>query len=234
MRQIARKFYRNFLDVSFEIIKGYRISHKSFAKRVTYKNPEIAFELQNKNTPMLLYASHQCNWEWFALSMHVHLSVPAIILYKPLQNPAADAFMKSMRTRFNGKVAASKEAARIILRTKKQHNIFGIAADQSPPRDHVHWARLFGIESDFYPGLVNLPLLMQGAAYYGRTIRTGRGHYEIELVKLADPPFEKGDYTVLKRYIEENERIISEYPEDYLWPHNRWKHTRNENEELIH
>lgn len=221
------------MDVVVEVLKGTTIAESELAKRVVFKNPEIVFEQQSANKSVLFYASHQCNWEWMALASRSHLTAPGDVIYKPLENKRTDDFIFNMRARFGGRPIAKDQAAREILRLKNEHRIIGLVADQSPPRDNVHWAHFFGVETDFYPGLVQLPYLMQVPAVFGRIVRIKRGYYEVELIKIGEPPYEKGDFTVLQNYIKETERLIEDYPEDYLWTHNRWKHTREENEEII-
>lgn len=231
--KITNQFYRNFADVVVEILKASTISEKEINRRVKYLNPEISFEEQKKGKSLLIFTTHQCNWEWLALASGGQLSVPGDPIYKPLQNPEADKFMYDLRAKFGGVPLSKDKAGRELLRSRDQHRIIGIVADQSPPREHVHWAHLFGIESDFYPGLVQLPYLMQATAVFARGVRKKRGFYELELIKIGEPPYEKNDFTVLQNYIKELEKSIKDHPADYLWTHNRWKHTRDQNEEII-
>lgn len=231
--KIAIQFYKRFSDILVEVLKARTISRKELDRRIRFINPEITFELQKENKPLLFFASHQCNWEWMAQASGIKLSVPGDVIYKPLDNKQADAFSRKIRSRFGGNPIPKDSAAREILQSKNQHRIIGLVADQSPPRNHVYWAKFLGLETDFYPGLVQLPYLMQAEAVFGRITREKRGYYNVELVPIGHPPYEKGDTSVLRRYIEEVEKLITENPADYLWSHNRWKHTRMENEEMI-
>ncbi|MEM9340763.1 MAG: lysophospholipid acyltransferase family protein [Bacteroidota bacterium] len=233
INQIVKDFYKGFCDVVVEILKATTISEKEISRRVRFVNPEIIFQAKEKSESILFYASHQCNWEWMALASGANLTVPGDVIYKPLQNENADQFIYTMRSRFGGKPISKDKAAREILRLKGKHRIIGLVADQSPPREHVHWAHFLGVETDFYPGLVQLPYLMQAPAVFGRITKAKRGFYEVELIKIGEPPYEKDDFSVLQNYIRETERLIEDHPEDYLWTHNRWKHTREENEEII-
>lgn len=233
IREISTKFYRGFCDVVVEVLKATSISEREIAKRVKFINPEIIYEAKEKNQALLFYASHQCNWEWMALASRAHLKIPGDVIYKPLQDKKADQFIYNMRSRFGGRPISKDIAAREILRLKNQHRIIGLVADQSPPRENVHWAHFFGLETDFYPGLVQLPYLMQVPAVFGRIVRVNRGYYEVELIKIGEPPYTKGDFSILQNYIRESERLIEDFPQDYLWTHNRWKHVREENEEII-
>jgi KDO2-lipid IV(A) lauroyltransferase len=85
LNRIADKFYKNFSDVTLEVLKSISLNKKSLGNRVHFKNPEITFELKEKNQPLLFYASHQCNWEWMAQASGLKLSVPGDVIYKPLE-----------------------------------------------------------------------------------------------------------------------------------------------------
>lgn len=216
-----------------EVIKSVTISDKQMRKRMIVKNPEVADEARNQNKPLLLFGSHTGNWEWMGHCPGFHMNTPGDMIYKPLQNKKADQFTYEFRSRFGANPISKDIAARELLRRKNEHRIIGLVADQSPPRSHVFWSMLFGIESDFYPGIIQLPYLLQVPAYYGHLRRLKRGYYELEFIKIGDPPYQKKDYRVLGNYIKALENNIKESPEDYLWTHNRWKHTREENEEII-
>ena len=233
LNEIANKFYKRFSEILVETLKSATISEKEIAKRVVFKNPEIFIRHKEAGKSVLIYASHQCNWEWMAMGGRTYFPIPGDPIYKPLQNKKADKFIYDIRSRFGSKPLSKDIAAREILRQKDTFRIIGLVADQSPPRDHVFWTHFFGQETDFYPGLVTLPYLMQAATVFCRIKRIKRGYYEVEVVDIGHPPFEKKDYSVLKNYIEETEKLISQAPENYLWTHNRWKHTRLENEEII-
>lgn len=216
-----------------EVLKATTMKEEELAKRITFINPEIIYEQHRKSRPVLFYASHQCNWEWMALACNANLTGPPDLIYKPLQNKKADRFIHRLRARFGAQLVPKDKAARRILKRKGTHRVIGLVADQSPPREHVHWAHFLGMETDFYPGLIQLPYLMQATAVFGRMVRKRRGYYEVEIVQIGEPPYPKKDYSVLENYVRETERLIKKYPEDYLWTHNRWKHTRQEHEELI-
>lgn len=233
VEKITDQFYRRFLEVVAEIIKAYTISEEELRKRVHFTNPELTFDLQTAQKPLLFFAAHQCNWEWMALASGLHLSTSGSVVYKPLQSKKADHFVKTVRSRFGGSPISKEAAPRQLLQLRNQHCIIGLVADQSPPRQKVYWAYAFGKESAFYPGLVQLPYMMQAHAVFGRIKRKKRGYYEVELSPIGSPPYAKNDKTVLRRYIEEMEQLIQDSPEDYLWTHNRWKHSRTDKEEMI-
>ena len=53
--------------------------------------------------------------------------------------------------------------------------------------------------------------------------RVKRGYYEITLSVLADDPRQLAEGEITRRYAQNMEKMIREYPADWLWSHKRWK-----------
>lgn len=233
VRLVRKDFYRNLTDVSLEVFKTLRMGREEFNKRVRIKKNEAFEEIRNQNGPFLLFASHQCNWEWLGHAVAVQL-VPLDSIYKELHSKNGDRLMKLIRARFGNRLIPAQTAGK-VLRNNMEHRGGGILADQTPTRRNKGktWARFLGRDTPFYKGIFALPFLTQHPCYYIDMIRISRGKYEAKISKLAQPPFEKNDYSILESYIKHSESTIQANPSDWLWSHNRWKYARVENEELI-
>ncbi len=234
IEEIADDFYKNFCDLIVELFKTLTISKEEIKKLSVLKNPELFDQHENKDKEVLTYSLHFANWEWLALGMSTGSDYPCSPIVHVQSSGFADEYMSTIRGRFKGIALPKQSAARYIIRNKdKKYNI-GILADQSPPQNQSkHWVRFLGRETAFINGLSNLPYLTQLPCFFARFKRIARGRYEIEMVKIGDPPYEKGDLTVLKNYVRESEALIRSEPAQYLWSHKRWKYEREENEELI-
>ena len=235
VKQMADEFYKNFLNTIVEVIKALSISKKEITKRIKYKNTAIVEELRKQNKPILLYPFHYCNWEWLLLSMSINFDKSQFsFIYEELSNKKIDKLIYRMRSKFDAHPIKRDVVARQLIKMKNDHHMIALGADQTPPRNHGFWTHFMGLETNFSTALVNLPYLMQAHAVFVKMMKIKKGHYEIELLPMASPPYNKKDYRVLMGYIKEMEKIINKKPQYYLWSHNRWKHTRNKNEELIH
>lgn len=62
--------------------------------------------------------------------------------------------------------------------------------------------------------------------------RIRRGYYEFEFVRIGEPPYKKGDVSMIVKNAEELEKQILKTPENWLWSHNRWKYIRRKDEKL--
>ncbi len=72
-------------------------------------------------------------------------------------------------------------------------------------------------------GGIGLAQRLGFAAVYMKYVRTGRGHYRIEYVKICDDASQMSQDDLLRRYYELLEEEIIETPANWLWSHKRWK-----------
>ena len=233
LQSVRRAFYQNLTDVSLEVFKSLRMDRQAFEQRVKIVRNDAFEEIKSRQRPFLLYASHQCNWEWLGLAVAVQLA-PLDSVYKTIKKESVNELMKQLRSRFGTRLVSNKEAAR-ALRAQEGFRGAGLIADQTPTRRNKGkvWAPFLGQDTAFYKGIFALPYLTQQTAYYIHMTRKDRGVYEAEIVKLADPPHSKNDYSLLDKYIRNSASAIQTHPANWLWSHNRWKYARGEGEELV-
>lgn len=230
---IRKKFYRNLTDVALEVFKTLRMGRSDFEAKVKLIHNDAFNEIAQRKSPFLLYASHQCNWEWLGTAIGLQLA-PLDPIYKEIQHTGSSNLMVEIRSKFGNRPIPAKEAGR-VYRYQKDFRGGGVIADQSPTRKNKSkaWANFMGRETPFYQGIFVLPYLTQLPVYYVSVVRLSRGEYQVELRKMTDPPYQKDDHQVLEKYIQFSEIAVRAYPSDWLWSHNRWKYRRSENEELI-
>jgi len=80
-------------------------------------------------------------------------------------------------------------------------------------------------------GINQLSILTQYPVIFFVSRKVNRGYYEYELIKIAEPPYDRSDFRIVENYVKATEKIIREQPEGWLWSHNRWKNTREEMKE---
>jgi len=234
LNKIADGFYKNFCDLIVEIFKSLTISMEEISARCEVENPEMFDRHDCPDKEVLMYSIHNANWEWLALGLSAGSEHPCSPIVQVQSSDFANEYMKIIRSRFKGVAIPKSSAARFIVRNKDQKINIGILADQSPPHNQSkHWVNFMGVETPFINGLSNLPYLTQLPCYFSHFRRVERGKYSINLVKLGEPPFKKGDLSILRKYVIESEALIRSDPTQYLWSHKRWKYEREENEELI-
>ena len=136
---LAKKFYRQFAQVGLEIARARYMDETDFRERVEILNPELIAECSGgMRQSVIILTIHQGNWEWMLHGLATTLGVPLDPVYKPLHSPAADRFMREVRSRFGSRPVAISEATRDILRRRREFRLLVMVADQSQLLDSLH------------------------------------------------------------------------------------------------
>ena len=84
-RDIAKKFYHNFLDAFVESIKFISISKLQIQKRSTC-DFDLINQLSAKGYDVHIMAGHQFNWEFGNALAAINLTAPFVGIYMPISN----------------------------------------------------------------------------------------------------------------------------------------------------
>ncbi|MGA0556839.1 lysophospholipid acyltransferase family protein [Larkinella sp. VNQ87] len=228
LRQIAQNFYRNLADVLVETLKLPGMSPEELKRRVLFTNSELVKEKLAKGQPVLIMASHQCNWEWAPSASVVH-GMPADAVYKKLANPLSERLVHYIRSNFGAKPIPMKGLLREMATRRNEPRLIPLVADQIPDQPEFgYWTTFLHQETPFYPGTERLARSFNLPVFYTEMIRTRRGHYTMTFYLIAEPPYQHlPDGEIINRYRDYLEQTIRHHPADWLWSHKRWKHQRD-------
>lgn len=228
---LTEQTFRNLADLFVESIKGIGISRDELERRMTITASTRVRELAEKGTPLIFLTAHYCNWEWLLLYSCMHLPHPLMVAYQPFHDQQFDEFMLKARTRFGGTAVPSTELIRQILLNRKSLKTLALLADQSPSRnERKYWTTFLNQETAFIDGTDILAWLTKMPVVFVNTRRRKRGHYDVSLEMIAEPPYEKNSHTIVERYARELEAMIQADPSSWLWTHRRWKFSRSDND----
>lgn len=233
IKQIAKKYFRHFGDITVETIKLYSIKLATLQKKVSYRNPEIMKEMYNKGKDIILISGHYGNWEILldspSCSKHKYS-----VIYKTLTNPLFDDFFKKTRTRFGANVLPMNLAFRSIVNDKKQdiRTVTYFVADQSPV-ETKYWTRFLNQETPIFEGPEKIARKLKMAVIFMDITRPRRGHYEIILTPICEDASQTKEHEITNAHVRILEKKIRETPEFWVWSHRRWKRKRPKGVELI-
>jgi KDO2-lipid IV(A) lauroyltransferase len=225
---VRRRYYQGFADVLVEVIKSATLDPDAVRQRVRILNLELPRALLAQGKSVLLVAAHQCNWEWMLLSLSLELGFPLDAAYKPLVDSWAEREMKTLRTRFGGRLVPAKELLPDILKRRDIVRAIAMVADQEPTTsERKHWTRFLNRDTAFYMGPEEIARITRYATFFIKMRRTKRGYYEMELQTLSEAgeTLQTGELT--ERYARIVETQIRASPPDWPWSHKRWKLKRN-------
>ena len=224
---LTEQIFRNLADVLVETIKGIAISREELESRMEINIPQSIQALANQGQPLMFLSAHYGNWEWLALYCSIHLPRPIMSAYQPFHNQRFDDFMLKTRTRFGGTMVSATDLIRQIIKQRKIIKALALLIDQTPARhERKYWTKFLNQDTAFIDGTDSLAFLTGMPVVLVSMKRQKRGHYEVSLKLIAEPPYSKKDQTVVKRYARELEATILSDPSNWLWTHRRWKLSR--------
>ncbi len=222
-----RGFYRNFMDVMVESIKGQTISADELDRRVELVGMDLVRDELRAGRIAVLATSHVCNWEWTLQAVSKNLGFPMDAAYKPLHNEYWDRLFLTLRSRFGANMVPDRRVPMHVLRRRKQPRAVAMVADQDPTLASArHVTAFFGHETTFYYGPEAIVRAVGGPLYYVAVERTRRGHYRVEMERIVAHDEELPEGAMTDRYAARVEAQIRAHPSDWLWAYRRWKKRR--------
>jgi len=224
---LVKKFYTNLTDILLEGIKAFTMTRKQVIKRHKVINIQDIKEYFDKGVSIVAVAAHYTNWEWGSMSGGLQLHHKTIALYKPLNNPWVDRFVRYSRSKYGTELASIFKTIQTFEENKDQPVVYILASDQSPTRSNrIEWLNFLGRETAFLYGPEKYARKYNYPVFYVDIQRKKRGYYELELKLIAENPRELPGGEIIRRYANELENAIIKNPENWLWSHRRWKLTR--------
>lgn len=228
IRQTRSAFYRNFADVSVEIVKAVTMKAGDVNRRVTLENPEEARAAMDAGQSIIIVTSHNCNWEWALLKLCLEMGHPVHATYKPLKGRWGDRLMMTIRSRFGAEMIPARRLLMRVMRYRGPSRIIAMVADQAPTSSGVrYFTRFMGLDTAFFIGPEAIAKAGKLPVYYIAMRRVSRGFYRIRFVRIAAAGEELPTGTVIERYAAEIESLTRERPPDWLWNYRRWKVQRD-------
>jgi KDO2-lipid IV(A) lauroyltransferase len=228
LNNLLYRFYGYLTDQIVEFFKGASITKDEILDRYEIKNEEVVTDFIKKGIPVLLVAGHQGNWEWAIHRLGLSKN-PHDIIYQKLNNPTFNEFTKLVRSRFGHIVLLEKRESILLTRERKDiPRVICLAADQAPQKpESAYWTTFLHQDTAFFTGMERFAREYNYPVVFAEAIRTKRGKYTLTYELIANAPFEElAPGEIIERFARRLEKSINEYPEQYLWSHRRWKHTK--------
>lgn len=202
------------------------LNKDNIKKYVEFDRPEVLWAALEEKKGVVMLACHMDNWEWLGAALAMN-GFPLSAVEKPQPNRVYSDFMNELR-RNAGQEIFARGSNEIIgcARAMKKGRMLGLIADQDGGYDGI-----------FVPFLGKMASTPQGPAYFARKFKApiipifivrnpdGYGHKAI----VRDPiryeftgDTKADDYNVTLKMTQEVEKIIKEYPDNWLWFQHRW------------
>src|SRR5262245_14378223 len=228
LRHIEERCYRHQCDVAIEWLKLMTMDAEEVRGRVR-ANLEVGYELLERRQSAIFVLGHCGNWEW-AIPVAV-LSFPSALIhvvYHPLRHTGFDDLIRSVRTRFGGRLTPIDQAPRAIVRLRNELVATFLVADQRARSRNPYITGFLNQPTAFLRGPERLARSLDVPVVYVEMTRVERGRYEVNLEWLCEDPSTTSEGEITERFARRLERQIRTTPEDWLWLHRRWRDRRAE------
>jgi heptosyltransferase-2 len=225
-RRIGRESCRRLVETGLLSLATPYLDERRY-RRIVTASPELqaAYSLQHSDPAATLICSpHLAYWEaQTAMSLVVTGPFPEFgIIFRPLDNPAADALVKSSRERFGMKLLSRKEGFAEALKILRRRGFVGVLFDQN--------AGLQGALTTLFDRVCStteLPGLMAekfNARVYGIfPVRRGFWRVEISVHRIEHDASSASVTLGLNRWLETLLRSDENLCASWLWAHDRWR-----------
>ena len=139
--------------------------------------------------------------------------------------------MRENRKKWGTELVSIREVKKMFDAKDKRPSMYFFGADQSPGNPKgAHWMTFLNQDTacnkgpEFFARRYRLPVI------YFDVQRIKRGYYSVTMKLIEEDPVNTSSGEITENYMHTLEKLILKKPEDYLWSHRRWKHSRKKNE----
>lgn len=185
---------------------------------------EAIVRQQTTPEPIILAAAHMAYWESLScLPLVVPKPFPEMgAIFRPVDNPALDAWIKATRERFGISLLSRKQGFQEALRFLRRRSIIGVLFDQNAGLQGA-LSTLFGrvCSTSELPGLLAQKFDARVYAFFPE--RLGFWHVRLHAEPIVSDGTITGVTLGLNRWLETKLIGSDNYCASWLWAHERWK-----------
>lgn len=221
---LTRRVFEHYGRCVIEFLRSPTMSRAELDARVTCEGFEHIEQARAAGRGVIFVSGHIGNWEilgrWGALIRDLPLTVVA----KDTKNPALAAYLRKMREGSGFGVLSMGESARSLLKVLRRGEIICLLADQNSGDMFVPF---FGIPTGTAFGPASLALHSGAVLLPIYCLSTKEGNFHIRcfppVSAIPTNDREADQRRITTELNQRLEAVVREYPDQWLWLHNRWK-----------
>jgi KDO2-lipid IV(A) lauroyltransferase len=227
VRAIARKMFRHFGRLLFEMLKFSTLSPAAMLQRVEFEGEDRARLAYAQGRGVLFFTGHFGFWELHAIVHGLQLR-PIGVLARALDNPHLNALLENVRNRTGNSVIYRQGAVRRVLKTLAAGEGVALLIDQHMHSADAVWVDFFERPAATTSTLAVLALRTGAPVVPVFAVPLGDGRYRMIYEHVVEPPEGEGPEAVrefTQRCTDVLEMYVRRNPELWLWMHRRWRDT---------
>jgi KDO2-lipid IV(A) lauroyltransferase len=223
--------FRSLGRLLLALARAPRINAGNVGDWISYQGLEHYQSAKQAGKGALIATAHLGNWELSAYT-HALMTEPMSVMVRPLDNPLIDALVERRRALSGNHLIYKKDAARHVLKALKSNQAVGILIDQNASPSEGVFVDFFGRKACANAAFVKFAYhssakVIPGFAFWDDAERRYILRFYPEIPMTGDAC---ADTQRIHSFLE---RVIRQYPDQWMWIHRRWK-TRPEDEPPIY
>ncbi|MGB4102005.1 MAG: lauroyl acyltransferase [Alphaproteobacteria bacterium] len=219
-----KKIIRGMWDNLGRVVAEYpHLSNLIAKNRIAIVGQEWLVDMAQQGRGGLIISGHLANWETGPVTS-AHFGAPMAVIYRAPNNPYVDWLIKRARLKVSaGAVPKGTDGAIRLMRHLRNKGCVGILIDQK--LNEGIDVPFFGIKARTTPAPAELGIRFGCPMVLARCIRRQGAYFSIEIRPVVLPHTDSriADVAALTHTLTAQlESWIREYPEQWLWLHNRW------------
>lgn len=226
-RAILYRAYRNIGRSAAESAQMVELNRDSVQRYVRIDDIERWQQAVNRPGGAIIVTAHFGSWELLAYAQGLY-GRPVTIVHKSFPNPMVDHIVNHIRSRAGTRHLRKKRAAREALRALREGALLVTPIDQNQKRQDGVFVTLFGIPACTTPGPARLAMRTGAPIVPAFLVRDGESDQhrlivlpDIEVAQTGDR--ERDIAATMQRCSDVVERMLLNYPEQWIWFHRRWR-----------
>ncbi len=235
IRHIESRIFRHFGMLGAEFLRFPVLSEEWLRKHVTIEGLDLVRELLGKGQGVLAFISHFGNWEMISKRLALDVATPIHVVTRKIRDPKVDRFIREHRAMHGGarSISAEGDGIRPILSALRRNEIVVMAQDQSAAPPEGIFSPFYGRLAGTHPAAARIALKLGIPLLPAFNARISREAHQVRFgpslcFKECPDPLYSSNQKIQWMVDRENALIetrIREFPDQWIWMHNRWKHT---------
>jgi KDO2-lipid IV(A) lauroyltransferase len=223
---IIKDFYQLFADWLIEVSFMYAHDWEAIRERFEIKNLHLFHEAHAQGKSVIVAMGHQFNWEWGGWIVRKDTAAPILCVYLPVKGVVFDTLFLRLRGRYGSDMLPQGQIGLRLVRMRGTTHTLILMADQSPSDlERAVWRPFLNRLTAWHGGLSRAATLGDYRVLFVEIRRVARHRYEAYPTLLTDNPRTLTPADLTQMYVERLERSLHQDPANWLWTHNRWKHS---------
>jgi Kdo2-lipid IVA lauroyltransferase/acyltransferase len=224
-RALARATFAHFGSLLLELLKFGALPRERMLAAIESEGEERVWQAYQQGRGVLFFTGHFGYWEMQAITQPLRVK-PVSVLARPLDNPALNDMLETIRTGTGNSVIYRQGAMRKVLRELAANNGIALLIDQHLHTPDAVYVDFFRRPAATTSALAALALRTGAPVIPVFALPLGRSRYRLVYEHPVDPPRTEGPDAIrefTQRCTDVLEMYVRRHPDLWLWMHRRWR-----------